>query len=253
MNYRLLLGLAVILCTTPIATHAELNWLTDYETALKQAKDEGKAVLIDFTGSDWCVWCMKLKGEVFDKPEFAAFASANLVLLEVDFPRGKAQSEQQRTSNENLARKFAVSGFPTIFLVNAEGKPVGRGGYIQGGPSAFITEIKKAPGVAWKEPDAAAASRSTTGKTAPPSPESLWAGIAGTPKRYDEVKLTGLSGPANRRLAIINNQTFAPGETARVKLKDGEVKVFCKEIRTKSVVVQLEDAAEARELFLGAN
>jgi thioredoxin-related protein len=253
MNYRSVWASVVALCITTIATRAELTWLTDYDAALKQAKDEGKVVLIDFTGSDWCGWCMKLKAEVFDKSEFATFANANLVLLEVDFPKRKAQSDQQRVSNASLQNKFGVAGYPTIFLVNANGQPVARGGYVEGGPGAFIGELKKAPGVTWKDPGSSAPVSSATAKTAPPSPDSLWAGIAAPPKRYDELKLTGLSGSASRRLAIINNQTFAPGETARVKLKDAEVKVLCKEIRAKSVVVQLDGASDPKELFLGTN
>jgi hypothetical protein len=71
-------------------------------------------------------------------------------------------------------------------------------------------------------------------------------------KRYDDLKLTGLSGTATRRFAIVNNRTFAPGETARVKLKDVEVKLLCKEIRERSVIVQLEGDTETRELFLNS-
>jgi RNase P subunit RPR2 len=69
-------------------------------------------------------------------------------------------------------------------------------------------------------------------------------------KRYEDLKLTGLSGTAKRRFAIVNNQTFTPGETARVKLKDGMVTVTCKEIRDRSVLVQVEGTKEAQELFL---
>jgi protein disulfide-isomerase len=252
MNYRSLLAAAGALCLLNSAARAELTWHTDYDVAVKQAKDEGKLVFIDFTGSDWCGWCMKLKAEVFDKPEFAAFANANLVLLEVDFPKGKPQTDQQRANNAALATKYGISGYPTIFVVNTEGKPVARGGYVPGGPDAFIAALKKTPGVTWKdsEPVTSAPARSTA-KTAPPNPDALWADIAATPKRYEDLKLTGLSGTSNRRLAIINNQTFAPGEVARVKLKDIEVKVLCKEIRARSVVVQLDNGADAKELFLG--
>src|SRR5436189_5296715 len=103
-----------------VACRAELSWLTDYNAGLKQARDEGKPMLINFTGSDWCGWCIKLKGEVFDQPEFEAFAKANLVLLEVDFPKGKAMSDAQRIANEKLGRRFSVEGLPTIFLVSSQ-------------------------------------------------------------------------------------------------------------------------------------
>ena len=250
MNYRTILALAGALLFLDSA-RAELAWQTDYNAALKQAKDEGKLVFIDFTGSDWCGWCMKLKAEVFDTPDFAAFANANFVLVEADFPRHKQLSAQQKASNDALASRFNVDGYPTIYIVNGDGKPVARGGYVPGGPNAFINELKKTPGITWKAPAPAGPnSGAAGGKTAPPDPEKLWAGITAPPKRYEDLKLTGLSGPASRRLAIINNQTFAPGEMARVKLKDGEVKVLCKEIRSKSVIVQADGSGET-ELFLG--
>lgn len=246
--FAIVLGLATC--------RAELNWLTDYAAALKQAKDENKVMLIDFTGSDWCGWCIKLKSEVFDQPEFAAFAKENLVLLEVDFPRGKALSASQRTANEKLGRRFSVEGFPTVFIVNAQQRPLAKLDYEEGGPATYINTLKKIPNVSWKpyvyEP--AARNVASAPKKATPTPdEPLWGGVVFPPKRYDELKLTGLSGAGARRLAIVNNQTFAPGETARVKLQGGEVKVVCKEIRDKSVVVLVEGASEAKELFLGMN
>jgi len=233
------------------AGRAQATWLTDYDVAVSQASKEGKLVLIDFTGSDWCGWCMKLKEEVFDTREFAAFAQANLVLLEIDFPRRKAQAEQLRAHNAVLQNKYRVEGFPTVILANPDGQPRARLGYEPGGPSAFISVLKKLPGYAWKDAPPVPGAPVVPAKKSPPQPdEPLWGGVAFPQKRYEELKLTGLSGPAARRLAIINNQTFGPGETARVKLKDREVKLLCKEIRDKSVIVQIEGAAETKELFL---
>ena len=246
--FAIVLGLATC--------RAELNWQTDYAAALKQARAEGKVMLIDFTGSDWCGWCIKLKGEVFDQPEFAAFAKENLVLLEVDFPRGKALSVSQRVANEKLARRFSVEGFPTIFIVSEKERPLAQLGYAPGGPANYINTLKKVPNVSWKpyvfEP-AVKNTATAPKKTAPTPDEPLWGGQVFPPKRYDELKLTGLSGAGARRLAIVNNQTFSSGETARVKLQGGEVKVICKEIRAKSVIVQVEGAGEAKELFLEMN
>lgn len=255
MKCRFIRGLVAASCLVAASVRAELHWLTDYDAALKQARDEGKLVFIDFTGSDWCGWCIKLKSEVFDTREFEAFASANLVLLEVDFPRRKALSAKQAASNQALAGKFGVEGYPTVFIVGGDGKPVARGGYMAGGPTAFINAFKQAPGAKWKDPNAgvSAAPSAAPAPRPAPNPEEVWAGITSPPKRYDDLRLTGLSGPASRRLAIINNQTFAPGESARVKLKGGEVKLLCKEIRAKSVVVQLEGTSETRELFVNTN
>jgi len=78
---------------------AELDWLTDLQKAQAKAKTENKLVMMDFTGSDWCGWCIKLNKEVFSKPEFADYARKNLVLVEVDFPRYKKQADDVKKAN----------------------------------------------------------------------------------------------------------------------------------------------------------
>ena len=66
----------------------------------------------------------------------------------------------------------------------------------------------------------------------------------------DGLRLGGLSGPASRRLAIVNNETFAVGESAQVKVLGEMVNLACLEIRTRSAIVQIEGAHEAVEIFL---
>lgn len=121
----------------------ELNWLTDVPKAQAQAKAEKKLVMLDFTGSDWCGWCIKLHNEVFSKPEFSEYAKKNLVLVEVDFPRKKAQTEQLKKANEALQEKYKIEGYPTIIVLDENGKKVGELGYQPGGPKAFIAELDK--------------------------------------------------------------------------------------------------------------
>src|SRR6266481_1993267 len=87
---------------------AELEWQTDLAKAQAQAKKENKLVMLDFTGSDWCGWCKKLDAEVFSKPEFASYAKKNLVLVEVDFPRGKQQSAELKKANQALQDKYKI-------------------------------------------------------------------------------------------------------------------------------------------------
>jgi len=121
----------------------ELNWTTDVPQAQAKAKAENKLVMMDFTGSDWCGWCIKLNKEVFSKPEFAEYAKKNLVLVEVDFPRAKKQSETLQKTNQELQKKYSIEGYPTIIVLNGQGKQVGQLGYMQGGPKAFIAELEK--------------------------------------------------------------------------------------------------------------
>ena len=125
------------------ASAAELSWMTDLPKAQAQAKQDKKLVMLDFTGSDWCGWCIKLNKEVFSTPEFADYAKKNLVLVEVDFPRAKKQSDEQKKANEGLQEKYKIEGYPTIIVLNSEGKQVGQLGYMPGGPKAFIAELDK--------------------------------------------------------------------------------------------------------------
>ena len=85
--------------------------------------------MLDFTGSDWCGWCIKLNKEVFSKEEFADYAKKNLVLVEVDFPRRKKLSEEQKKANEALQEKYKIEGYPTLVVLNGDGKQVGKLGY----------------------------------------------------------------------------------------------------------------------------
>ncbi len=125
------------------AARAEANWLTDVPKAQAQAKAENKMVMLDFTGSDWCGWCIKLHKEVFSQPEFVEYAKKNLVLVEVDFPRKKELSAAQKQANNALAAKYKIEGYPTIIVLNKEGKKVGELGYQPGGPKAFIANLEK--------------------------------------------------------------------------------------------------------------
>ena len=122
---------------------AELDWQTDLPKAQTQAKTEKKLVMLDFTGSDWCGWCIKLNKEVFSQAAFADYAKKNLVAVEVDFPRKKKLSAAQKQANDALAKKYEIEGYPTIIVLDSEGKKVGQLGYQPGGPTAFIAALEK--------------------------------------------------------------------------------------------------------------
>lgn len=126
-----------ICCVMALPLRAE--WLTDLEAA----KKTGKPILMNFTGSDWCGWCIKLKNEVFSQPEFESYAQKRLTLLEVDFPRSKFQTEERKVKNRALRDEYGIEGYPTIILLDAKGKKVGELGYMPGGPKAFIAEVEK--------------------------------------------------------------------------------------------------------------
>jgi protein disulfide-isomerase len=119
------------------------GWGTSYEQGQQEAKASKKLVLLDFTGSDWCGWCIMLDREVFSQPQFKEYASKNLVLVEVDFPKKKRVSAATREQNERLLMRYQVQGFPTIIVLNSEGKMVAELGYMQGGPDAFIAVLER--------------------------------------------------------------------------------------------------------------
>jgi thioredoxin-related protein len=143
--FRLTL-LAATLCVASLhSARAEANWLTDFEKAQAEAKAQHKLLLLDFTGSDWCGWCKILQKEVFSQPEFQEYAAKNLVLMTIDFPRAKPLSAEVRKQNQTLAQRFEIRGFPTIVVLDSDGKPIGMLGYQPGGPQAFIKELNQLP------------------------------------------------------------------------------------------------------------
>jgi len=145
-TFRTILCLAALSLFGTLAAQADANWLTDLQKAQAEAKANHKLLLINFTGSDWCIWCKKLDAEVFNQPEFQDYAKNKLVLLTVDFPRAKPLASETRRQNQELAQKYNIEGFPTVVVLNSEGKQVGELGYQAGGASAFVNELKKIPG-----------------------------------------------------------------------------------------------------------
>lgn len=220
------------------------QWFTDARAAQERAKQEDKFLLLDFTGSDWCGWCKKLKAEVFDRPEFTQFAQEHLVLVEVDFPRHKRLEPPQQEANKRLAQTYQISGYPTIILLDPDGRPAGQTGYTPGGPSAFIARLSRIMKIDPKTPPV---------RKDPPSrkPVAFVPIPPATPIHYGPLALKGISGTREHRFALINNVTFQAGETARVKSVDHEVVVHCQEIRDDSVLITADD--KPMELKLGSH
>lgn len=122
---------------------AKPGWSDDYDKSLAKAKEDKKLVLLDFTGSDWCPWCIRLDKEIFSTSEFKDYAKENLVLVELDFPQGKTLPRSVTKQNEELRDKYGIEGYPTVIVLDSEGKKVGQLGYMQGGPAPFIAELNK--------------------------------------------------------------------------------------------------------------
>ena len=135
---------SAVLCLCALAGTARAEkvlWHTDFEAAKAKAKAEQKLLLVDFTGSDWCGWCIKLKDEVFDKQAFEKEAPKAFVLVELDFPHNKELSEKLKKQNEQLAKQYKIEGFPSILLLDAAGEVVARTGYRPNGPEAYLKHL----------------------------------------------------------------------------------------------------------------
>lgn len=117
----------------------EVPWKTSFAEAVAEASQQNKQILLNFTGSDWCPWCVKMDQEVLSRKQFSEFASKNLILVKLDFPRHKKLSADEKAQNDQLAKKYGVQGFPTFVLVDSSGKEVRRQeGYLEGGPHEFL-------------------------------------------------------------------------------------------------------------------
>lgn len=123
-------------------------WLTNFDVAKETAATEYKYILLNFSGSDWCGPCIKLKQEVFESERFQVLAQEKLVLLRADFPRHKKNqlSKEQISHNEMLAEKYNPSGkFPLTLLLSADGKVIKEwDGYVFSSQEKFMQGLKEA-------------------------------------------------------------------------------------------------------------
>lgn len=139
--------LTVVLVMGSFAMQAqELEWETDINKAIVVSNKTKKPMLLFFTGSDWCGWCIRLQKEVLKTSEFANWAAKNVVLVELDYPRGKAQSDKIKAQNAGLQQTFGIQGFPTVHFATAKLNKkketsftgLGSTGYVAGGPKAWL-------------------------------------------------------------------------------------------------------------------
>jgi protein disulfide-isomerase len=127
-----------------ISAAEEGDWLTDFSKAQAKAKTEKKLVLMDFNGSDWCPPCKALRKNVLNSTEFSEFAKDNLVLVDVDFPHHKQQTDVLKEANEELSRKYSIEAFPTVIVLSSDGKELKKMvGYDGQNAKQFVAELQK--------------------------------------------------------------------------------------------------------------
>ncbi len=146
--------IAIIFITAlSIGTNSQtssLVWHTDLVKAVDLSIKEKKPLFLFFTGSDWCGWCKRLQSEVFMKPQFQTWASKNVVLVELDFPRRTQLDPAVQQQNFEIAQMFGVRGYPTVWFVTPTKNDtqisfakIGSTGYLAGGPDIWIQEASK--------------------------------------------------------------------------------------------------------------
>lgn len=244
---KFFLRLCIVLTSTAASLPAA-SWLTDHGTATLRRAAENKPVLMLFTGSDWCPACQNLQSNVFSKSEFSRYADESLILLEIDFPRKRSVPINEKQAREALAKSYGVRSYPTMILLDTKGQEAIRINYSGATAKEFVTVLDQyvrqiTPGRVAKDavgaqPAAAAVQPAFNG--APTAP----------PRLYSDLTLKAVTGTKSRRLALLNNQTFAAGDVAKVKLQNRDVKVRCLEVREKSVVVAVEGQQAQREISL---
>jgi thiol:disulfide interchange protein len=155
MHFRRFFAPAFTLLIAAVLSFLALNearavpvvWLTNYDAAVAQSKKAGLPMLLDFTGSDWCPGCILLEKQVFSTDEFTSYAANHYILMTVDFPSDDTkQDTATRKQNQMLLDKYGVQGFPTILVIDANGKVLHQMVAYDGKePKAWLAELAKAP------------------------------------------------------------------------------------------------------------
>jgi thioredoxin-related protein len=195
----------------------EANWLTSFPAAADQASNEHKLILLNFTGSDWCGWCMKLDAETFSKPEFIDYASKNLVLVRVDFPMHKTLPDELKAANHALKEKYAVRGYPSVFIVKPDGTTLwSQTGYAPGGAPAMIdtaNRCRKTVGLPVSPQSPPVVATAPVRTPAPVAVVPYQQPVPPPQKQYDQPTLQGILYSASHSSAVLDGKVCEVGDT----------------------------------------
>lgn len=147
MTRKLFSMLLFVFTAISFSSHAEgpsqINWITDFQEGVNQARSTSKPLLVLFTGSDWCSWCIKLENEILNRPEFAEIAKNKFIFVKLDFPLNTKLPHDIAEKNKKLQVTYNVTGFPTIVLLDPSQRVIGTVGYRAGGPKAYAQYLLK--------------------------------------------------------------------------------------------------------------
>ena len=159
-------AIGVLSLASALICSASSSWETDWNKALEKAGKGGHPVLADFTGSDWCPGCIHLRKNIFDTDAFAKYAADHqFVLLELDFPKaaGKMPPEQLKF-HEELMRRYGVSSFPSVLLMEGNGAPYAKIVGATRTPEEYLKKLEAAGETRRKLKEAVAAAQPLKGK-----------------------------------------------------------------------------------------
>jgi len=126
---------------------ASVKWYDDYSKAEQVAAQESKPMVLLFTGSDWCGWCVRLKEDILDTPQFAQAVGNDFIFVYVDFPAQTTLPDEIAAQNRDLRTKFNVQAFPTIVVLNAKGDKLGQASFNGSeSPQEFANKLKSIAG-----------------------------------------------------------------------------------------------------------
>lgn len=142
-SIRALRGALASLALSSFAFAGDVTWFADFDVAQKEAEKTGKDLFVDFTGSDWCGWCIRLHKEVFDLEPFQKGIVGDYILVALDFPQAEEIKAKvpNPERNDELMQQHGIEGFPTILLMTAKGEVYGRTGYQPGGPEKYLEHV----------------------------------------------------------------------------------------------------------------
>lgn len=120
-----------------------INWLTNYDEATKISRSTSKPMLLLFTGTDWCSWCMKLEEEALNTADFADLVADKFVFVKLDFPLNRKQIPEIINQNKQLKKQFAITGYPTVVILDPQQRAIGTVGYRPGGGKQFGFHLLK--------------------------------------------------------------------------------------------------------------
>ena len=131
----------LMICASPLFAQ---KWETNFEIAKARSEKEGKNIILVFSGSDWCIPCMKLEKNIWESADFIEYSNSHYILLRADYPKKKANvlNKEQQTQNDRIAEIYNKEGlFPFVLVLDKSGKVLGATGYKNVSPKEYISML----------------------------------------------------------------------------------------------------------------